>query len=80
LLALAKAQHGRGALDQALATLEAALALNASGEAREFQRARIELALASALWSRKAERPRARKLALATAEALRAAGPTPPIY
>jgi tetratricopeptide (TPR) repeat protein len=75
MLGLADTQRARGSLDEAIATLEAALALNASGEDREFQRARIELALARALWSRKAERPRARKLAMASAEALRAAGP-----
>ena len=73
LLGLGLTHLVRGAPTEAVGPLERALKLSAAGE-DPFLRAQVELALARALWASKQDRPRARKLAEATAAGLRAAG------
>ena len=75
LLNLGIAQLAGGAAAEAVVTAERGLSLAARAEDHEFTREKLELALAQALWARGADRPRARKLAEASAAALRRAGP-----
>ncbi len=74
LLNLATTHLARGAPADAIPVLERALTLGAGGQDQEYERAQLELALARALWNSRSDRPRARKLAQATAATLRAAG------
>ncbi len=75
LLNLGTAHIARGAPADAVPVLERALTLNASGPDHEYMRAKLELALARALWNSRTDRPRARRLMQVTAATLRAAGP-----
>jgi tetratricopeptide (TPR) repeat protein len=74
LLSLGNTHIARGAPADAIPVLERALTLIA-GLDKGFERAEIELPLAQALWASRIDRPRARRLAQATAATLRAAGP-----